>query len=406
MQEHEDRLPSLFVIPLVQFFVGLFFFIALLNRQWGLTVLTLLVLVTVRGAKIWSKSSLAGIKCRSMVDKMKAFPGETITLNVSVANSKFLPVWVRMKVPVHGSLHTSGSDTSLTKESGLLWYQSVSLQWALVAQRRGWHRIGPPHLMAGDLFGFFKQKKEVPESLHVIVYPRIVPLGLFPINRREFFGSPGAKSPVHDPIYIIGTREYQHWRPARYIHWKASARHNRLEQKVCEPTTQVKVLLVVEVDQFASRHMEERFERALEIVASLAVRLDSQGYALGLATNGLMSGGTLSVLPIARTPQQLPAILETLARLQMEPNGSLMNLLQNGIELPRGISCVYFCYEKSDTAIATADFFAQRKVPTVFVVCQRQSSFGENESEMGGRIYSLDEVCDKGVVTDHGVAGS
>ena len=52
MQEHLERLPTIFVIPLMQLFVGLFLFIALLNRQWGLTVLTLLVLITVKGAKI------------------------------------------------------------------------------------------------------------------------------------------------------------------------------------------------------------------------------------------------------------------------------------------------------------------------------------------------------------------
>jgi uncharacterized protein (DUF58 family) len=392
MQEYEERLPTIFLIPLMQFFVGLFLFIALLNRQWGLTVLTLLVLVTVKGAKIWSKSSLAGIKCHSVVDKMKAFPGETITLNARVENSKFLPVWVKMKVPVHGSLHSSGNDISLTKESGLLWYQRVSLQWELIAQRRGWHRIGPPHLMAGDLLGFFPQKREEPESLHVIVYPRLVPLKTFSIPRRELFGSPGAKSPVHDPIYLIGTREYQHWQPARYIHWKASARHNRLEQKVCEPTTQVKVLLVVEVDQFAGSNMEDKFERTLEVVASLAVRLDRQGCTLGFATNGLISGGNLSVLPIARTPQQLSDILEVLARLQMESKGDLVNLLKHGLELPRDLSCVYFSYEKNDTAIATTEFFAQCKIPMISIVCQRPSPPGENDSEIGGETYSLDEI--------------
>jgi uncharacterized protein (DUF58 family) len=392
MQEYEDRLPSLFVIPLMQFFVGLFLFIALLNRQWGLTVLTLLVLITVRGAKIWSTSSLAGLKCYSVADKMRTFPGEKITLNVRVENSKFLPIWIRMRVPVHGSLHPSGSDTSLTKESGLLWYQTVSLQWELTAKRRGWHRIGPPNLMAGDLLGFFTQKRQMADSIHVIVYPRLVPLKAFSIHRRELFGSPGAKSPVHDPIYLIGTREYQHWQPARYIHWKASARHNRLEQKVCEPTTQVKVLIIVEVDQFASRNMEESFERTLEIVASLAVQLDSQGYALGLATNGLISGGNLSVLPIARTPQQLSDILEVLARLQMESKGDLVNLLKNGLELPRDLSCVYFSYEKNDTAIATTEFFAQCKIPMVSIVCQRTSPPGVNDSDIGGKTYSLDEI--------------
>jgi uncharacterized protein (DUF58 family) len=233
--------------------------------------------------------------------------------------------------------------------------------------------------------------------MHVIVYPRLVPLKTFSIHRRELFGSPGAKSPVHDPIYLIGTREYQHWQPARYIHWKASARHNRLEQKVCEPTTQVKVLIIVEVDPFASNNREESFERTLEAVASLAVRLDNQGFALGLVTNGVISGGHLSVLPISRTPQQLSDLLEILARLQMKPKGNLVNLLKHGLELPRDLSCVYFSYKISDTTIAATQFFARIKIPVVSIVCQRPSPPLGNDSEIGGKTYSLDEICGESV---------
>ena len=156
--------------------------------------------------------------------------------------------------------------------------------------------------------------------------------------------------------------------------------------------TQVKVLLIVEVDQFASSNMEESFERTLEIVASLAVQLDSQGFALGLVTNGLISGGNPSVLPIARTPQQLSDILEILARLQMKSKDDLVNLLKHGLELPRDLSCVYFSYEKNDTAIATSEFFAQCKIPMASIVCQRPSPPGENDSGIGGKTYSLDEI--------------
>ncbi|MBW1691959.1 MAG: DUF58 domain-containing protein, partial [Deltaproteobacteria bacterium] len=49
---------------------------------------------------------------------------------------------------------------------------------------------------------------------------------------------------------MLGTRDYQNWRPARHIHWKASASHNRLQEKVFEPSEQEKVLLAVEVSQF------------------------------------------------------------------------------------------------------------------------------------------------------------
>ena len=273
MEAQEHRLPTLFIVPLIQFFVGLLLFIALLHGQRDLTVLAFLVLGMVIGARVWSRLSLSGIKSYSTVDRQKVFPGQTLTLKMSAENAKLLPVWLQIKVPVDGSLHPFSRETTFAKESGLLWYQRVQFQWELTAQRRGVHEIGPAQVKVADPFGFFPREKEAQGSLHIIVYPRLVPLKPISLPRRDLFGVPGAKSPVQDPIYILGTRDYQHWQPARYIHWKASARHNRLQEKIFEPSEQEKVLLVVEVDQFAQNSAGASFERTLEVGASLAVRL-------------------------------------------------------------------------------------------------------------------------------------
>jgi len=60
--EGQDRgVPTIFVIPLMQFFVGLLLFIALLNGLRDLTILTLLVLGMGFGAKLWARISLSGM---------------------------------------------------------------------------------------------------------------------------------------------------------------------------------------------------------------------------------------------------------------------------------------------------------------------------------------------------------
>ena len=393
MEAQEHRLPTLFIIPLIQFFVGLLLFIALLHGQRDLTMLAFLVLGMVIAARLWSRLSLSGIKSYSTVDAQKVFPGETLTLKMSAENAKLLPVWLQMKVPVDGALHPSSRETTFAKESGLLWYQRAQFQWELTAQRRGVHEIGPTQVKVADLFGFFPREKEAQGSLHIIVYPRLVPLKPISLPRRDLFGVPGAKSPVQDPIYILGTRDYQHWQPARYIHWKASARHNRLQEKIFEPSEQEKVLLVVEVDQFAQNSAGASFERTLEVVASLAVRLDQRGYAVGLVTNGVFVGGGPTILPIAKGPQQLPGILEALARLHMEPNGDLVDILRSGLALPWGVSCVHFSYDQDGASLATEGYFSHRKVPVVFVVSQPRSISGEDK--VRGKVYSLDDICIK-----------
>jgi len=392
--EGQDRgVPSLFTITLIQFFVGALLFIALLYGQRDLTVLTLLVLGVISGARLWARMSLSGIKYRLRIDKQKVFPGEKLTLKLSAENAKLLPIWLEMKVPIGSLLQRSSGERVLTKESSLLWYQRTHFEWDLTAERRGVYQIGPLHILAGDLFSFFSKHKRAEEFHSIIVYPRLVSLKSFSLPRRDFFGVPRAKSPVQDPIYILGTRDYQHGQPSKYIHWKASARHNRLQEKVFESIQQEKVLLVVNVDPFARCKAEEDFERTLEIVASLAVRLDQRGHSVGLVANGTVKGGGPAIVPVARNYQQLPAILELLARLQMKPDRDLKDLLRHRLALAWGISCVYFSHEEDETVFSAKEYFTQRKTPVTFFVCQPHLPAGEDRPEVQRKIYRLDDIC-------------
>ena len=391
MDALESRLPSIFIVPLVQILVGVCLFIALIHGQRDLTVLALLVLGITFGARLWSRLSSSGIRCSSTVDKHKLFPGEPLTLHLSAENAKFLPVWLQVNVPVESALEHSSGEMSFTNECGLLWYQRARFNWGLVARRRGVHRVGPPSIKVGDLFGFFPRKKRLEGDLHVIVYPRLVPLKSVSLPRRDFFGVPGAKSPVQDPVYILGTRDYQHWRPARHIHWKASASHNRLQEKVFEPSEQEKVLLAVEVSQFERDNASEDFERTLEVVGSLAVQSHQRGYAVGLVTNGVVEGGP-SVLPLVRSPQQLSSVLEILARLKMRAEWGLADRLYRALELPWGVSCVHFSYGQDEAALATAQYFSRRKIPMIFVVCSSGTPSKGDGHALGGTVHSLDEI--------------
>jgi uncharacterized protein (DUF58 family) len=391
METLETRVPSIFTVPLMQFLVGACLFVALLHGQRELTVFALFVLGIAIVARLWSRLSLSGIRCSLIVDKRKLFPGESLALHVSAQNAKFLPVWLQVSLPVEGALDPASGEGSFSTECGLLWYQQARFNWNLVARRRGVHRVGPAHMKVSDLFGFFPREKRTEVDIHVVVYPRLVPLKPFSLPRRDFFGIPGARSPVQDPVYILGTRDYQHWRPARHIHWKASARHSRLQEKVFEPSEQEKVLLTVEVSQFERDNASESFERTLEVVGSLAVQFHRRGYALGFVTNGVVEGGS-SILTIGRSPQSLSTILEILARLKMTSNGNLADILCRASALPWGVSCVHFSCEQDQRTLATAQYFSQRRIPMIFVVCSSRGPGERDGHKLGGKMYCLDGI--------------
>lgn len=152
--------------------------------------------------------------------------------------------------------------------------------------------------------------------------------------------------------------------------------------------------MILDVEQFVGKHAEAEFEHTLEIVASLAVRLDQQGYAVGLVTNGAIVEGGPTILPVSRNPQQLAAILEVLARLQMRSTGDLMGILRQGLPLSWGMSCVHFSCEEDVTTLAANEYFTRRKIPIVFFVSRVH---GENGDTLRDKVHRLDDICVQGV---------
>jgi uncharacterized protein (DUF58 family) len=290
-------------------------------------------------------------------------------------------------------LKPAGANGQLIRqEASVLWHQTVKFSQEFVALRRGVYPVGPPRIKTSDFLGFFEKEKSTQDAAQVIVYPRLITLKPIDIHRRDLFGAPGAKSPVKDPIYILGTRDYQPSRPSRQIHWKASARYLRLQEKIFEPSTQAKVLLTLDVRSFEKIFQKECFEHTLEVVASLAVRLDGMGYALGFAANGGMKGGRSSVIPLTRGPWQIPAILETLARMQTMSNETMTQAIKHSLGSQRGVSCVHLYYEDDPSVSDMEKFLQQRQIPAIFLVYRRNPNAPAPQRKKGIYKYFIDEI--------------
>ena len=97
VEQQESREPTIFNSLLILIFVGIFLFLALLYRQNDLSLLAILILMVVGGAKAWAGMSATRIRWDSAVDNQRVFPGESVTLATTVENGKWLPVWLKIK---------------------------------------------------------------------------------------------------------------------------------------------------------------------------------------------------------------------------------------------------------------------------------------------------------------------
>ena len=390
----ERELPTLFVEGFFHFFIILVLSFGLIWEQNGLVYLSVLLLVMINGARLWCRLSLKKVSYSLEMDRFKVFPGESVKLEGEVKGSGLLPIWLQIGLPLAEGLLPDGKVLSTEANellySGLLWRERLPLDWSLTAKKRGWYKIGPLSLQSSDLLGFFQQKKVYELSSHLTVFPRIVSLNPLPVPFEEFFGDHSAKSLLEDPVYPIATRDYQPGRPARFINWKASLRHNRLQEKVFEPTQRRKILLAIDTGGFNQTEAEdaESFEALLEVAATLALRLDITGSSLGLLSNGLTLHGKPAVLPLLWGETHLMTMLETLAVMQMAESQGFAGLLRQSHEFTRGSSCFYFAKGSDETKVL-AELFNEYRIPVIFIL---QNPGVEMPEQMTGRVFKLDEV--------------
>jgi uncharacterized protein (DUF58 family) len=258
--------------------------------------------------------------------------------------------------------------------TALRWHEAAYFRWRLMAGRRGIYRIGPAQTVAGDLFGFFPWSRESEAGAELVVYPRLVAVRPLELAKRDFFGAPAAGSPVEDPVYLQGTRDYEPGRPARFIHWRASARHQRYQEKVFEPSAQSKVVLILETAGFVNRPDPDGFEQAIEALASLAVHFHRQGLQVDLVTDALSAGKATDERAVSGSEMPLVSLLDRLARVQLRTDRPLLQGLMEQSHRLRRANVVYFSHQFDRSAAEAKALFKHHMAPVTFVVGRRESA--------------------------------
>jgi len=200
---------------------------------------------------------------------------------------------------------------------------------------------------AGDIFGLYPRSSTYASDDTIIVYPRIFPIEQFGLPSINPLGETQAKRRIfEDQTRTIGVREYSPHDSLRYIHWKASARHQNLQVKVFEPTTTLKIALFIAVDSFQSGD-ENDFELGVSAAASLANYIIQKRSQVGLFANARLPvlNEQIKMSPAGGNAQMV-GILEALAKITSQPGGAFEEFFQDVHgALPWGTTCVFIIDE-------------------------------------------------------------
>ncbi len=306
-------------------------FVAILGviaGQGVLLTLGVLLLTVLPTAWLWDRLSLRAVSYERQLGEKRAFVGEIVPITLRITNRKPLPLaWLRVEdnfpeaLPlverrlIPSSIPTRGILSNLVS---LRWYERVSLEYHIRCAKRGFYFFGPAILRSGDIFGIFESAGKVSQVDRLIVYPQVLSLEELGFPGKEPFGDTTSRRPIfQDPIRTVGVRDYMPEDSFKHVHWKASARQQKLQVKVYEPTIRQQLVVFLNVATYPRIWMgvePELQEYAISVAASIAYHAAEHRYAVGLVANGSVpnSDQSIKVLP-SRDPNQLMRVLEALA---------------------------------------------------------------------------------------------
>lgn len=343
---------SIFSEPLFLAALGLVAFIAAASGASALAGFSAIAVALLAATRVWAELSLSRLEVSLSCGQTRLFPGERLTLRMDAWNRKILPVWVRVEIARSGSLIPEGLE-SAPGETSLLPFERADGSWTFLAAKRGLYSLGPATLFSGDTLGFHSREKALPFARRIVVFPRPARIKEFDVAFRDNFGIHPSKGIIEDPAWYEGTREYQLSRPARNIHWKASARLAVPQEKIFAPTSHQKVFLVLDGGGFAQAQDEGGLESALEVLAALAIRLSERGASFALTTD-LRVRESSAVIPLGRGPEHLGNALELLARCKLERAADLAPLVSRAGDVGSG----YLIVSRSPAPERAKSFFA------------------------------------------------
>lgn len=347
---------------------------------------------------IFSHLTFSRIDISRHARRQRAQVGEVFEEVFELRNRGRFPLFTWIEIQDYSPLPGTRGSRVLTMIRG---HRSRSYISRTRLVSRGVFPLGPTRLISGDLFGLFSVSREIKADAFLTVYPRVVPLhglpkptGLMPggeaLRRRTHYITPNAS----------GVREYVPSDPYSRIHWRSTARRNRLIVKEFEldPLAEVWIFLDAEASQQAFLEYKPEtdagsvlFQRKTEpsilpsteeysatIVASLAQYYLRAGRSVGFVSNSK----NLAWLPAERGGRQLRKILELLALLKADGDTSFEDLvLSQARHLPRGSSTLLITPSVRPDVLPTVEQLRRFGLRSLVILLDAKSFGGKAGSQ-------------------------
>ena len=338
---------------------------------------------------LWAWTSVSWVRIRRTTRARRAQVGRVFEETFAVQNYGLLPkLW--LEVLDHSTLpgyHASQVVPGLLPRRVFEWHAET------VCLLRGQYQLGPISLTSGDPFGLFRFPRNIGATSRIIVYPATLPIYDFAAPSGLLSGGDAQRQRAHFvTTNAAGVRDYAPGDSFNRIHWRSTARKNRMLVKEFEldPLADVWVFLDLSAHSLVERPEARNFGNASEtlagqvlippsteeygvvIAASICKFFLDRGRNLGFVTYG----PNREVIQADRSQRQLNQILERLALVSSSGDFDLDHMLSIDTQyLGRGTTLVVITADLSEAWVRQANILYRRGVRIIAVLID-PSSFG------------------------------
>ena len=308
---------------------------------------------------LWAWANLRWLHLSRVTRTRRTQVGRPLEERFTLENTSVIPkLWVEVRDFSNLPNHYASQVVN-----GLGSKQSFSWRVTTMCRQRGRYQLGPIRLRTSDPFGLFPLERDILATSNVVVFPMTVELEQFALPVGILPGGDALRRRTHyTTTNASGVRDYEPGDSFNRIHWRSSARRDRLIVKEFELDPLADIWIVPDMSVYghvsprkaapaspmmgdipAWLRMEEfklpesTEEYAVTIAASVAQFFLQRDRAVGM----LAYGQANEILQPDRGERQFNRILETLAVLRAEGEVPIQDMLHAESHLfPRGTTVI------------------------------------------------------------------
>ncbi len=304
-----------------------------MNGAWLLLVAAILAGFQ---AFVFGRFNFRALSYRRSFSKQAVYEGETVEMIEQWLNKKPLPVpWLRVESRISPNLRFNAAAGGEREISAEQYHKSVfflppfcrlTRRHTVLCLKRGYYAFESVDVTAGDLFALSARNRQFPVRCALSVYPALLDFAkIEPLYSRWQGEAQVRRWIMPDPFLVAGIRDYRPGDGMRDIHWRASARMDKLQVKVRDFTAEAKLLVLLNVQLSAAQwdnlmeYEQAAVERDIRVAATLCMRALRDGLEAGFGANACLMGEKGMRRGVMVYPNngadQGELLLETMARM-------------------------------------------------------------------------------------------